>query len=74
MSATVFWQAVKGKVLSDAGSSSIGIIERAFGSPAVLNSSHIPKLEGMEVAGMKVAGELISAIYKHETIRVWAEY
>lgn len=81
MSATVLYQAVKGKALSlGAPSSFIAILERQFGGgPWSFDTTDDAVLQGMEAAvddkDYRAAfAELREALEKHENIRVWAVY
>lgn len=81
MSASIYYQAVKGKNLSvGAKSSFLAAIERAFGGvPCVLSEHDVLKLQGLAAAfdsedQRAAVQELIEAIEKHASVRVWAEY
>lgn len=82
MSATIYYQPVKGKALSiGAPSSFTSALDRAFGrSPdRILNEYDVPTLRGI-AAGFDsedqraAIDELIEAIQKHAAVRLWAEY
>ena len=77
MGASIMWRPVNPKQFESCASGSRfhQALEKAFGSlPVVLSNKDIPKLEGMVAAGMEDLGELIHAIYDHETIEVSVQY
>ena len=78
MSANIYWQPAKGKSVDVATPSSfMASMQRAFGDPPWnLTHTQWPMLEGMSA----VAGgpdnpydQLLAAIDRHDTIRVWSE-
>ena len=57
------------------GSSLRSAMENAFGSfPMTLTREHIKTLEGIAACGYTDVNELISAILKHESVDVEANY
>ena len=81
MSASIYFQPVKGKHLSiGAPSSFLAMFERAFGErPWTLMPYDMPKLEGMKAGTdqtefQQALDVLLDAIAHHDEVRVWAEY
>ncbi len=78
MSVSLFWQPIKGKVLTcDSPTKTKEILERAFGSfPLTLDVSSYQIIKGMMASDPENEAwqELLSAIDEHRRIMVEAEY
>lgn len=78
MSANILWEPevpTKGNDVDTATPShTIKMLEEAFGKmPMVLSRSDIGVLTGLHIAGIQGMSDLIEALEKHESIRIWVE-
>ena len=74
MGVSLYWQAVKGKSLDVALRSSFHDV---LGCPCILTAENVQWLEGLAAGNddfRPACRELIEAIDKHETVRVWGEW
>lgn len=77
MGANIYWLPVKPGISLKISTPSkfIEIMEKAFGKfPCDLGECDLEKLRGMAVIEPEMFEQLISAVEKHKTIRLWADW
>ncbi len=76
MSGSFYWQPIKGKCLHvGSPSKTLSAFEEAFGGlPLELEDTDIPVLKGLAAAQVEGANDLMDALYKHKSVRLWVEY
>ncbi len=82
MSANTYWSPIGKGVSLDCLSGFLDVVAEARrqgrgGSELILSHDDIPRLDGIAAADpstAKAVDEIIEAIHKHDTIRLWREY